>query len=178
MSKNLEIEAKYIVSKDDFLKIKKHLKMDYLKPVKQVNIYLDTNTNIVQNNKWMLRVRIIDSEYELTLKKPIEKGIIEINKDIDYKTYLDIINSKIKIDELDDYVHKIGELETNRISMPYKIGEIFLDISHYNNIIDYEIEYEVNTSLEEAQNIIKALFNELDITNYHISESKVKRCCE
>ena len=43
------------------------------------------------------------------------------------------------------YVKKIAELKTERVTMPYRDGIIFLDKNTYYGQTDYEIEYEANS---------------------------------
>ena len=180
MNKNIEIEAKYMVGKEDFLKLQKALNLYIKDGFVQTNDYFDTIDKKLHQKKWMLRVRAINnSSYELTVKKPHGDGREETNIDIDLKEYERIKKEgTVSLEGFEGLIlESEGKLTTYRNSKPYKKGEIFLDENHYNGIIDYEVEYEVRTSLEEAEKIVKELFKEVGITNYKVSESKHKRCC-
>lgn len=179
MKQNIEIEAKYIVCKDDFIKLTNHFKLDNLKRTCQVNEYFDTPNRQIRDKKMMLRIRTIDNHHELTLKIPKVGRIIEHNQDIDEEKY-DEIKSTGVIENLPiPYVNyvPIGILTTYRISIPYLDGELFFDENHYSDYVDYEIEYEVSDSLENAEKKLQDLFAELRITNYNKSASKMRRCC-
>jgi uncharacterized protein YjbK len=180
MSKNIEIEAKYMVNEADFLKLQKALDLYIKDGFVQTNDYFDTKDKKLHQKKWMLRVRTINnSRYELTVKKPYGDGKEETNIDIDLKEYERIQKEgTVSLEGFEGLVlESEGKLTTHRNSKPYKDGEIFLDENHYNGIIDYEVEYEVRTSLEEAQRVIEELFKDLGIKDYKVSDSKHKRCC-
>ena len=82
-----------------------------------------------------------------------------------------LINLGVKAEDLE----KIGHLTTKRYYKDYKGGVICLDKNEYNNKIDYEVELEVNTSLQDAQNILLELFKENNINSYRLGENKITR---
>ena len=180
MNQNIEIEAKYMVNKEDFLRLQETLDLPLSKGFVQTNEYFDTPDKKLHQKRWMVRVRTINNErYELTVKKPLNGAKEETNVDITYAEYQRIQSKGIvPLEGLDALVlESEGKLTTYRNNKPYLDGEIFLDENHYNGVIDYEVEYEVRTSLEEAEATIKKLFKDLKITDYKVSESKHKRCC-
>ena len=181
MGKNIEIEAKFLIQKKDFLKLEEALNLFIKDGWEQINEYFDTPNNDISSSKSMLRIRTIDGKRrELTIKRPLTNGLEETNVDLSERQYQEFIKiGHIDLLDLGKYqLQKQGELRTIRNSKPYLDGEIFLDENHYQGIIDYEIEYEVQTSLERAQEQLKELFRRIGITDYKVSISKYKRCLE
>ena len=108
----------------------------------------------------MLRIRSKKVGHKLTLKVPEGEGLMEYNILLPYEKYL-YIKKTGHITSLPlEYTNfvKIGELTTYRIKLPYLDGELFLDENHYNDIVYYEVEYEVKQDLEKAEKIILDLF--------------------
>ena len=114
---------------------------------------------------------------------------METNFIVPFTTFNSLINNKIiYIDEIEKVLNKINlsqkdlhffaKLTTTRATTLYKIGELFFDKSSYFDKTDYEIEYEVNSSLDEANQILISLFEELGIKSYHKGYSKIKRCID
>ena len=60
------------------------------------------------------------------------------------------------------YVKKIAELKTERVTMPYLDGIIFLDKNTYYDTVDYEIEFEAN-SMEQGKLDFDAFLKENNI---------------
>ena len=137
-----------------------------------------------------MRIRhTAEDEYEATTKVPTGEGLMETNVIVPHSTFLSLIHDDvIIIDDIEKVLNTIGlsqndlhffaELTTKRATTKYKIGELFFDESTYFDKTDYEIEYEVQSTLEEANNILFDLFKELNITSYHKGYSKIKRCID
>ncbi|MDY4788423.1 MAG: CYTH domain-containing protein [Bacilli bacterium] len=188
MAKNLEIEAKYLIDKNDYLKLVNHFKIDSY--FIQTNYYFDTINYDLINHHAAMRVRLLpDNTYEATTKIPYKEGLLETNIAIDKTTFNKLLkNDNVEIKELENVLHNlnlslkdlhfIASLTTKRATIPYKNGELFFDESSYLNIVDYEIEYEVNTNLEDAYNDLNTLFKQINITSFHKGYSKIKRCIE
>lgn len=179
MSKFIEIEAKYLLNKEDFIKLQQHLKLDDQKSFVQNNEYLDTLDQHLREKAWMLRIRTIGTQKELTLKKPLKEGMEETNIPISAEEYQKIIKTgRVPLTGLEKLKFVvIGRLLTKRISCPYEGGEIFLDENYYRSLYDYEVEYEVSDSLERAKKTLEELFDKLGISSYRPSRSKNYRCC-
>lgn len=180
MIKNLEIEVKYIIGKEEYYKLLNHFNLNIDDRFVQLNEYFDTEQKSLMAQKMMLRIRSKKVGHKLTLKVPEGEGLMEYNIPIPYEKYLYIKQTghitSLPIKET-EFV-KIGELTTHRIKTPYLEGELFLDENHYNNTIDYEIEYEVFKDIEEAERIVLKLFDEVGITDYKKSSSKMMRACK
>lgn len=144
MNTSLEIEFKTEISEEIYTALidKYHLKD---KIFIQINHYFDTENKDVINQKNILRIRQKGEHYKITKKEPSSNGTIE--------THIKLTNDEAKkiLDEgfdaniinLPYYVKKIAQLQTERVTMPYLDGIIFLDKNTYYDKVDYEIEYEV-----------------------------------
>ncbi|MDD3383934.1 MAG: CYTH domain-containing protein [Bacilli bacterium] len=186
MSNNIEIEAKYLVGKKDYDLLLKYFNIKQEDIKEQTNYYFDTsNLDIIYKYRSALRIRKYASgEYELTLKSPHQKGIMELNVPISITELKQLKNHIIPDNSIKeilknyningDNLFYIGKLKTKRSSIKYLAGEIFFDESIYFDKIDYEIEYESH-SLEYGKKTLEELFNKLDIVEYKKSISKIKR---
>lgn len=186
MAINHEIEGKFIVNSIDFQKLIRHFKLEAVKASVQTNYYFDTANHVLLHHHWAMRVRNYGTHFELTIKSPLEEGLQEINEIITPEEFSnlsskhiipkDTIGDKLKSIGINpNDVNNVATLTTYRRSLMYLEGELFFDESHYNGIIDYEIEYEVKDTLEAANAKLIELFKEVGITSYNKSESKMRR---
>ena len=177
---SLKIEVKYIIDREDYLKLLEYFSLNIEDRFTQLNEYFDTPNRQLMADKMMLRIRSKKVGHKLTLKVPEGEGLMEYNVPLPYEQYL-YIKQTGKITSLPINQSKfvqIGELTTHRIKTSYLQGEIFLDENHYNGIVDYEVEYEVPNDLEQAERIVIDLFKKANVTSYHKSLSKMKRACK
>jgi len=186
MAINHEIEGKFTVSSIDFQKLIRHFNIERVKAGVQTNYYFDTINHSLLHHHWAMRVRNYGDHFELTIKSPLEEGLQEINEIITSEEFSnrntkhiitkDSIKEKLRsIDVIPSDINFVATLTTYRRSLKYLDGELFFDESHYNGIIDYEIEYEVNDTIESANAKLIALFKEVGIANYSKSDSKMRR---
>ena len=183
----IEIEAKYLLQKDDFERILSDFQKNEMKYKVQVNYYFDTPDFKLQQNKLMFRVRFYGNFYKATLKVPNgDNGILEVTETVSQEEFINLCAGKgiyegivqEKLKELGYNVFDlelITHLETKRHSCLYKGGEIFFDESSYGGVVDYEIEYEVYTNIEEANRTVLELLKEYNVTNYEQAISKRER---
>jgi len=183
----VEIEAKYLLSEEDFKRLFETFKNSKMKYKVQINYYFDMLDNTLLNNKIMFRVRSYVDYYEATLKLPQENGAkLEINETVSQEEFINlcagrgiyegVIQQKLK--ELGYNVFDlelVGNLETRRYSLAYEGGELFFDENYYNDKVDYEIEYEVSSNLDEANRIVLELFEKNNIKSYTKAEGKRNR---
>ncbi len=180
MSKELEIEFKTLLTREEYLKLCEMFadKRGNL----QVNYYFDTPRFTLKATEIGLRVRKSD-KYVITLKK--KKGYVlqEINETISEDAFKEFLETgivpvqEIK-SELDDIIKgqllkNYMSLSTYRISFPYKKGTVAIDKCKYVDTVDYELEYEA-TSYEAGKREFVELVRELKI-NYKKSQPKIKR---
>lgn len=183
MEENLEIEFKVLISEDTYRQIINDHQIDHT--YSQTNYYLMHPK--LSKLKYMLRIRQKDNYYELTLKQPQPQGNLETNLEIDEVTKNKIIDHQLvnndvfellKPLQIDSTMFKTDySLTTTRHEIKTPFGLICLDENKYNNITDYELEYEVDN-----YNQGKLAFLEF-IKNYHITytknaPSKIKRLME
>lgn len=120
-----------------------------------VNYYIDTENLDLRKNTLLLRIRVISGKQMMTLKAPIEKGVLEFNAEVDfdlktvrklsYDDLPEIITHELKTRNIDDDELIIyGSLVTERFETDYKDGLLVLDRSAYLDTGDFEIEYEVS----------------------------------
>ncbi len=175
MSSNIEIEAKVLLSEEDYEKVINHLHLDRYRRVRQTNFYIDSESRILKKNGIALRIRE-NEEFNLTLKTPLSEGLLEKNQTISWREYdaldkrgvfpegpiknfLEILG--IAVDQL----KIIASLQTERIELNYKDGLLSLDRNAYSNQVDYELEME-HTSMAGAEELIKELLNEIGIKEF------------
>lgn len=169
MEREIEIEFKNLLTKAEFLKLKRHFQLLEQDFIKQVNFYFDTNSFDLKNNDSALRVRQKNGRYELTLKQPAEIGLFETNETITEQNFLHIKKTgqlpegKVKYYfdklKLNSELIYFGQLTTFRAETNYRDGLIAIDKSNYLNKTDYELEYEVTDVKLGKQHFEKLLQN-------------------
>ena len=178
----IEIEYKILISED----IYNHIVEDYQEMIDreyvQVNHYL--MHPILDELKYMVRIRDKDDRYELTLKRPNIIGRLEMNLDIDLQTRQMILNHQEVNNEIFDILKELKisikdidtshYLKTKRIDVKLDEGMLSIDKNEYEDYTDYEIEFEVSDSKIGFSKFIEI------IKPYHLDysnncDSKVKR---
>lgn len=182
MNEQLEIEFKILLTKELFHQIlldyQNKIKKDYI----QINHYL--THPILQEKKYMLRIREKDHQYEMTLKRPYQGHRLETNLFISKEEKDQIINHQMIDNEIIDILkkEKINPLElqqqfslqTHRYDIQLEEGILSLDYNSYLNQEDYELEFE---TLDEEKGFLQ--FQEI-IHHYRLdyqnnTPSKVQR---
>lgn len=183
----IEIEAKYLINKNDFLKLLDVFKNKNMKYKVQVNYYFDTPDFKLLNNRVMFRVRNLGDYYEATLKLPHgNDSKLEINETVSQEEFINLcagrgiyegaVQEKLKELGYDVFdLDLLTSLETRRHSILYKNGELFFDENMYCGEVDYEIEFEVSTNIEEANKVVLDLFKENEIESYTKAIAKRER---
>lgn len=186
MSNAIEIEAKVLVSQDDYRKITKEFRSH--PRYTQTNYYIDSEDRILTKEGIALRIRERQGTYELTLKTPLSQGLLEKNvpitmnefvalRDDDefpkgdtarFLTMLDIDVKSLRI---------LTSLSTERIDVEYEGGLLSIDRNTYCGKTDYEIEFEYN-SLNGAEKILSDLLQRFDIPVNFSKVSKTHRAME
>ena len=178
--KNLEIEYKVMISKEDFIKLNNLLAKNNFKYYEQTNYYYDTINDDLKTNNYSLRIRHIEnlSKYIITLKIAELIGKMEYEYEIDSLS-LDKVPPKIieKLSKINVVVNNLelkGSLKTIRKEIVIDNSIVCLDFNTYNNNEDYEIECE-SSSMEKAKQIINTLVNKYGISYIPSKYSKVAR---
>lgn len=186
MATNIEIEAKSLITKEEYFKIIDFFKADKLRKISQTNFYIDTDSLELRKIGIGLRIRQ-DNEFVLTLKAPLSEGLLEQNQSITWKQYEDFKDEGIfpegKVKEfilmlnVDPTLLKIQtSLTTERIYIPdiYDDGSFSIDKNTYNGHVDYELELEGN-SLNKCRDKLKSICEEVGIKYVENTISKHNR---
>ena len=178
MQSNIEIEAKVLLTKEEYESIVKYLHLERYKKIEQINHYVDTVERTLKQNDIALRIRE-NKEFVLTLKTPLSEGLLEKNQNINWREYSDLedkgvfpqgdIKNFLEICGFDTHSLKVlASLKTIRIELELDEGLLCLDENIYGkdgSIVDYELEVE-STSMEKAEETATKILKEVGITNF------------
>ncbi|MFB5661413.1 CYTH domain-containing protein [Alteribacillus sp. HJP-4] len=150
----------------------------------QANTYFDTPSFHLKTYGAALRIREKNQTFECTLKEPADQGLLETNQLLTSDEAAQLLDNGIfPKGEVERQLHslhvnpkelkKLGTLETNRASLPYKNGELFFDHSNYLDTEDFEIELE-GPSLQEVEEMFQELLEKHEIPERK-TENKIKR---
>jgi len=152
MSQEIEIEYKNLITKEEYNQLLAAYSFQTAGK-KQINYYFETKNKELREHGCALRIREKENTYTLTLKEPRQTGLLETHDIIQKDVFQKWINGDIipqphtskQFKNLGvkpkDLVY-MGSLETIRREATYKNVLLVLDISRYNNKIDYELELE------------------------------------
>ncbi|MFS0644569.1 CYTH domain-containing protein [Siminovitchia sp. 179-K 8D1 HS] len=186
MGRNIEIEFKNMVTKEDFELLLSVFHMTEDDFANQVNHYFDTDTFMLKQSDAALRIRNRDHLYELTLKKIKRPGLLEINQRISadeanacfHKHIFPEGEIKEELAAMNIDPHRLicfGSLETRRAERQFGPGCLMFDHSLYLGREDFEVEYEIPEGrLNEGKQFFFQLLNELNIPAKK-ADSKIKR---
>ncbi|MCR5348944.1 MAG: CYTH domain-containing protein [Bacilli bacterium] len=183
MSNAIEIEAKALLSQEDYRTLVK-LFSDAPRYV-QTNHYIDTDDRALAAAGVALRIREKAGQYELTVKTPLSQGLLEKNVPIamnefcafrdfgefpkcDIKRFLTMLDfdvTQLKI---------LTSLSTERVDVEYEGGLLSIDRNSYSGKVDYEIEFEFN-NLEGAKKILSDLLEKNGVKCVFSTASKTQR---
>ncbi len=186
MSNAIEIEAKALVSKEDYIKLANAFK-EYPSYV-QTNYYIDDENSLLRKEGLGLRVREKGDLYEMTLKTPLSQGLLEKNCPWSKETFLafkdngifpegDIKRFLTMMDIDTNTLHIRTSLTTKRIDAPYKEGKLSIDENHYSDLVDYEVELEHNNE-RDAEDNLKELLESYGIPFELNKRTKVARALD
>lgn len=172
MSNNMEIEAKMLLSEEEYNKLVLHILKKHPHVMDQTNYYLDTSDFILRQYGLGLRIREKNNSYELTLKAPLSEGLLEKTSPLTVKQFNNILNGIIESNDTIEFLKMLGfqisdisvicSLNTYRIELNYDGGILCLDKSKYADKIDYEIEME-SDSMQNAINKMKQFLDEAQV---------------
>jgi uncharacterized protein YjbK len=184
MRQEIEIEFKNLLTESEFVTLTKAFSILPENFVKQENHYFDTTTFSLKEKGSALRIRFKEGTYTLTLKQPIEHGLLETHQDITEDEAImmfssgglpegDIYNiiQALNINPMD--LTYLGCLKTLRAETSYLEGTLVFDHSYYLGVEDYELEYEA-TEFHLGQQNFNDLLEIHKITKRH-TENKIKR---
>nr|WP_309101299.1 CYTH domain-containing protein [Fredinandcohnia onubensis] len=167
MSQELEIEFKNILKEEEYRQLLSAFSISEDKKVTQENFYFDTPEFSLKDVGAAVRIREKNGIYTLTLKQPVERGLLETHQVLNKEEAEQMLNGgniiegevvsilkKLSIKTSD--IRFFGSLKTKRAEVEYKNGLLVLDKSYYLNQIDFEVEYEVTDEVSG-----KVVFKEL-----------------
>lgn len=172
MAKEIEIEFKNLLTKDEFNKLQNYFQISDHDFKTQINYYFETPTFSIKNYGGALRIRQKSHSFTLTLKIRQAIGHLEIHQKLaeaEAKEMLEtsiIPDGEVKDTLLEDKISLVdlallGELKTKRVELAYENGLLVLDHSTYLNQEDYELEYEVSDEMIGKQIFINLLRNHM-----------------
>jgi uncharacterized protein YjbK len=171
LAQEIEIEFKNLLSQGEFMNLIKHFKIEETEFTNQENHYLDTGDFQLRNMQSALRIRNKKNTFTLTLKTPLEEGLLETHQSLSAQGAIDLLEQNVFPDgEVKDMLLELGlsipslrhfgSLITNRAEIGFNDGLLVLDKSSYFNKVDYELEYEVQDYKLGKKNF-------LDLLNQH-----------
>ncbi len=186
MSDAIEIEAKALVSKEDYEKLVSLFREN--ESYVQINYYIDNKNSDIRKKGLSLRIRFKKMKFEMTVKVPRTEGHIEKNVYISEEEFEGINgqtsfpNNEIKkfleekgVDTSTLYIKTV--LSTRRIDAEYEGGELAIDLNNYSGITDYEVELE-HKDMATAEKCLKKLFDENNIPFTPNKRNKIRRALE
>lgn len=184
MSQELEIEFKNLLTKEEYLLLRSSFHTPEQEIIIQQNHYFDTPLFHLKDNEVALRIREKNGEYYLTLKQPVEEGVLETHQSINALVANEMMmDGGLVSGEVHDLlvlmnipVKKIvhfGSLKTNRVEVPYESGILVMDHSYYFTEEDFELEYEVTDRTQGEKSFTKLLsYYKIPVRK---TDSKIKR---
>jgi uncharacterized protein YjbK len=184
LSQEIEIEFKNLLTKEEYFSLLNYFKIDESLFTFQENHYFDTNNFALKDRQSALRIRSKQDTYTLTLKTPLEEGLLETNQTLQKEEAEALLNDGVfPFGEVNNtlqslgiptkQLHYFGTLTTKRAEIEYKNGLLVFDASFYMNVEDYELEYEVK-DYDAGQKRFLSLLEERNIPTRK-TENKVKR---
>lgn len=128
---------------------------------RQINTYYDTLEGSIKMKQGAMRIRTIDNIHLFTLKIHKGNNLYEyettVHSDSIHAFQQDDIANLLKDQQIVGELVQIAQLTTKRAIIDTGFAEVCFDISSYNGITDYEIEYEYkkpHDGLQEFQRIL------------------------
>lgn len=156
MSKYVEIEFKTMLTKEEYLRLTAAYEFTETDMHTQTNIYFDTPDHQLKKQHAALRIRLLETEAELTLKTPLPEGLLETTETLTLSKANALIQRK-EIPKAGAVAKKICSLGVNPsdlillTSLKTKRGErkipaglLALDENWYADQHDFELELEVS----------------------------------
>lgn len=185
MNNNIEIEAKALLSRDDYNKVYAYLGINDTMSHVQTNFYIDSKERVLKKNDVALRIRETLGRYVLTMKTPMSEGLLEKNQELKEKEALEMINlNKFPIGDVYNFLEVLdidpsqlvvlASLSTKRAGIDKGEEEISLDINTYGSKVDYELEVD-SSAMALAEKRINEILTPLGIKYTINNQSKQAR---
>lgn len=155
MEETIEVEFKNLLTEAEFLKLKTHYNVSDELFFTQKNYYFDTPDQKIQNMDAALRIRLKSNTNEITLKTPLQEGLLETNESLSLQQ-VDTFNSDKKfpksshiltkipvLNGIEDQLQLIASLKTRRAEKQLTEDILLvLDENWYHGEHDFELELE------------------------------------
>ena len=183
MSNAIEIEAKALVTADDYRKL---IKLFPSSPrYTQTNYYIDSDNLVLAASGIALRIREKAGAFELTLKTPLSQGLLEKSVAISMNEFCalrdfhefpkcDLLRFLTMLDFDVNELKILTSLSTERVDVEYEGGLLSIDRNAYSGKVDYEVEFEFN-NMDGAKRILGDLLKNNGIEFSFSSVSKTRR---
>lgn len=183
MATNNEIEFKQLLTQSQYQSIYKTYFQD-VGTFSQTNYYIDTPQFDLKAHQSALRIRVKDDYNEMTLKIPVEVGLMEynfetrvvpeLNKSITTQMLpAEIIEQLEKMDFDLNQLVILGALTTERLEKEVNGNLLVLDKSRYLDFEDFELEFEVD-DYDEGFKQFKNILEQFNM-QHEIPDNKVQR---
>lgn len=188
MSKTLEIEYKSMLTEKEYNQLIQYYQLKPKDFTVQTNIYFDTPDFQLAKKNCGLRIRLLDTYAEYTLKTPEVDGRLETTDTLTKGTvdsYLDqhiLPSSGIVFHKLSDLnvdpelLIETGKLTTQRAEFKVAEGLLAIDQSFGENLHDFELELEVSDA--NAGKIAFEQFLKAHFLPYRPAKNKIQRMIE
>ena len=188
MSENLEIEFKTLLTAENYRAVCELFQLEKKDFHTQTNVYFDNEMNVLKKEKMGLRIRVLETHAELTLKVPVEDGLLETTDDLtlsqaqeylleDRLPSFGAVHDCLQTYHIDSRSLKsIGKLTTKRAEFPVVEGLLAIDESWYGESHDYELELEV-TDYAAGKIQFRNLLSRLSLT-YQPAKNNIQRMLE
>lgn len=180
MPTNIEIEAKVLLNKEDYLKVIEHYKDSIAEEYSQTNYYIDTKNLDLKKAGMGLRIRAKNHKYVMTLKTPLSEGLLEKTEELTSEQYnLMKTSNAFPDNKIKTFITMLGfdvkdliilaSLKTERKDVKYESGIFSIDKNVYGTSIDYELEKEGN-NLKVAEDFLVDVCNKCEIKEFTINK--------
>ena len=188
MSREVEIEFKSMLTKEEYDQLLKEYGGDTPSLWKQENFYADTQDFALKEQGSALRIRRLPNKNECTLKTPYGEHLLETtfllsNDDADRmikQNRLDlsqeILNELTKMAIDPSHLRFFADLSTIRFEKKEGNQLVVLDKSFYSGTVDYELEVEA-VEAKEGRAFFEQLLKEHGIP-YRKAKNKIKRAMD
>ncbi|QTU82573.1 CYTH domain-containing protein [Carnobacteriaceae bacterium zg-C25] len=166
MTQTIEKELKTAISLEHYTLLLNHFNVNPTHYIKQHNLYYDTTDGKLRQNKAGLRVRLVDTTAEFTLKESIrthEKLETTDTFELLQMTPHTFVSGDVSEKLLKTYhisldaLTVIGELINERYEIHAPEGIWAIDKSHFPSGVTYELEFEYTTTPQPFYDLLKQL---------------------
>ncbi|MBF8807438.1 MAG: CYTH domain-containing protein [Enterococcus lacertideformus] len=188
MSEILEIEYKSMLTQKEYASLLQHYQLNSEDFKVQTNLYFDTSDAQLAKKNCGLRIRLLETSAEYTLKTPAKEGKIEITDILKKEEAISLIEQKSLPQDgavfqklLELTIHpktliNIGTITTKRAEFHIDEGLLAIDESFGKHLHDFELELEV-TDPNTGKSAFLAFLKRYSLP-YRPAKNKIQRMLE